>query len=202
MKSAGISNPDRFERAIARFDALNAEDPVKHSVDGHEIPGELLYSQRMSNRLEAFEPHASEALQLAARCQHIQRWKIPRSDYPMDRPGYKRWRLDLADMHADIADRVLGEAGYGQELRQRVRSMLRKEKLKRDAEVQCLEDVICLVFLEHYFAPFAAKHPKDKVISIVRKTWNKMSEHGHAAALELPLDAASLDLIKQALDVS
>jgi hypothetical protein len=45
--------------------------------------------------------------------------------------------------------------------------------------------VACLVFLEHYFADFASKHERDKLIDIVRKTWAKMSPAGRAAALEL-----------------
>lgn len=202
MKPAASRNScdsARFERAIARFDTLNAEDPALETVQGREVPGELLYAQRMSERLVQFAPEASEALCLAARCQHIQRWKIPRSDYPMNRPGYKRWRLDLAAMHAQIADQVLEEAGYQQDIRDRVGMMLRKEKLKRDDEVQCLEDVICLVFLEHYFTAFAAKHAREKIISIVRKTWNKMSAQGHAAALRLPLGETELALVEAAL---
>lgn len=202
MKDPEFRDPqvsERLQQAFREFDALNAEDPVRETDCGQTVPRELLYAQRMSARLDEFAPQASEALRLAARCQHIQRWKIPRSEYPMDRAGYKRWRLDLARMHAQIAQQVLETAGYEPEFRDRVGMMLRKEKLKRDAEVQCLEDVICLVFLEHYFAAFAAKHQRDKIISIVRKTWNKMSERGHAAALQLPLGANELELVTAAL---
>lgn len=191
--------PERFRRAIAAIDALNSEDPQQVTTGDREVAGELLYSERMSERLAAFEPGASEQLRLAARCQHVQRWKIPRDAYPRDRKGYKQWRTELGRMHADIAATVLRGAGYDEDSVARVQMMLRKEKLKRDAEVQTLEDVICLVFLEHYFADFAADHPRDKLVNILRKTWNKMSPRGHEAALQLDLPPDLAELVGSAL---
>ncbi len=190
----------RLQQALDALDELNAADPNTVLVDGREWPCELLYGRRMSECLAALEPDASEALQLAVRAQHLERWKIPRDTYPEGRSGYKRWRLDLANLHAERAAEVLQRVGYTEEIIVRVRSMLRKEQLKRDAEVQTLEDAACLVFLQYYFAGFAAKHPREKLVGILRKTWNKMSERGHAAALALDLPEDLAALIGKALE--
>jgi len=190
---------NRLEQTLAAFDAVNAQDPNTEIIHGKAISKELIYSQRMSDQLHKFLPGASEALQLAARSQHICRWKIPRSDYPMDRQGYKKWRLDLAVFHGETAGEILQANGYDQTLSHRVKDLLLKRSLKRDAEVQVLEDVICLVFLEFYLDDFAGKHDEAKLIDIIQKTWNKMSDVGHAAALKLPLSNAMLSLVTKAL---
>ena len=137
----------RFAEALRRFDAANAEDPNTEVYEGKTYPKELLYAQRMTVWLDQLAPDASEVLQLAARCQHIRRWMIPRRDYPMDRRGYLRWRTTLYTFHAETGGDILRDVGYDDATISRVQTLLRKERLKRDAEVQCLEDVICLVFL-------------------------------------------------------
>lgn len=189
----------QLAQTLAAFDAANAEDPNLEPVNGTPTPKELIYGQRMTECLAKFLPSASTELQLAARSQHICRWKIPRSDYPMDRQGYKKWRLDLAVFHGEIAGKILADNGYDETTVARVKDLLLKRGLKRDAEVQALEDVICLVFLEFYLDDFATKHDEAKLIDIIQKTWNKMSEAGHAAALQLPLSGAMLALITKAL---
>lgn len=181
---------ERFPEAIRRFDSANAADP-----DGEE----LVYAQRMSEWLEKFAPDASEAVKLAARSQHIRRWEIPRSRYPMDRAGYHRWRNELAAFHAKVAGEILREVGYDEATVGRVQSLLKKERLKEDPEAQLLEDVICLVFLQYYFPDFAKKHEEEKVIGILRKTWRKMSERGHEAAVKLPFGPEEHKLIQKAL---
>jgi hypothetical protein len=181
---------ERFREAIRRFDAANAEDP--HGE-------ELVYAQRMTEWLRRLVPEASEALQLAARSQHIRRWEIPRDTYPMNRAGYHKWRTELARFHAQIAGRIMGDVGYDEAMIIRVQSLLRKERLKEDPEAQTLEDVICLVFLENYFADFAKEHDEQKIINILRKTWRKMSPRGHEAALTLPLGPKEGALLEKAL---
>lgn len=176
----------RFRTAIDAFDAANAADPHRErDAAGVEHPRELLYARRMSEMLERFAPAASEVVRLAVRCQHIRRWEIPRDTHPRTPEGYKAWRTRLMDFHADTAAAILREAGYGDETSARVRSLLRKERLKRDPETQLLEDVIGLVFLEHYLAGFVADHPgydEAKLADILRKTWLKMSPRGRDAA--------------------
>ena len=194
-----LVDPERFNAAIARFDAANAEDPTTEIFQGVVYPKELLYAQRMTAWLDKLAPDASEALRLAVRCQHIQRWTIPRHTYPMDRHGYLRWRTTLAKFHADTAAVILRDVGYDDATIQRVQTLLRKERLKRDSEVQCLEDVICLVFLENYFAAFATQHDEGKILDIVQKTWKKMSSRGHEVALTLSIPAEGRRLVERAL---
>jgi hypothetical protein len=190
---------ERFNAAIARFDAANTADPTTEIFQGVVYPKELLYAQRMTTWLDQLAPDASEALRLAVRCQHIRRWTIPRHTYAMDRRGYLRWRTTLAKFHADTAAAILRDVGYDDATIQRVQTLLRKEGLKRDAEVQCLEDVICLVFLENYCAAFAMQHDEAKVLDILQKTWKKMSPRGREVALTLPISAATRRLVEQAL---
>ena len=191
--------PTRFESAIILIDNKNSEDINTYQVHGLEISKELLYSQRMSQKLLQFEPHASEELQIAARAQHICRWKIARDEYPMDRVGYLKWRETLKKMHADMATGILKDVGYDAEFIDRVSFLIHKKLIKKDDGSQTLEDVICLVFLEYYFEEFAEKHEDDKVIDILQKTWVKMSEKGHDAALKISFSEKSLSLIKQAI---
>jgi hypothetical protein len=180
-----IPDPKRFAEALARFDAANAEDPNRERSEGAEHPKELLYARRMTAWLDRFAPDASEALKLAARSQHIRRWAIPRSEYPMNRQGYNEWRHRLAKFHAETAGEILKEVGYDEETIRRVESLLLKERMELDSEGQALEDVICLVFLTYYFADFASHYSEPKLIGILRKTWKKMSPRGHETALTL-----------------
>lgn len=194
------SDPDRFRRAIDAIDAANAHDPDRVPDErGDLVPGELLYGRRMTRWLEALYPDAPEPLRLAARAQHVRRWDVPRDTYPADRIGYLKWRTRLYGHHADVAERILRDVGYDDATIARVRSLLKKERIKTDPDAQALEDVICLVFLENEFASFAAKHDEEKVVNIVRRTWAKMSPVGHAAALRLPMTAHVLRIVQKAL---
>lgn len=189
----------RFEKAIALIDKKNSEDIHKEVVNGIEYPKELLYSQRMTQKLLEFEPNASQELQIAARAQHICRWKIARDEYPMAKVGYLKWRETLKRMHADLTAAILSEVGYHAKFIERVSFLILKKRIKKDLESQQLEDVVCLVFLEHYFEDFASKHKEEKVVDIVQKTWGKMSDKGHQAALNLNYSDKSLTLIKHAI---
>ncbi len=188
-----------FEIALHRIDAANAEDPNRVTVGGEARPAELVYAERMSAMLGRFMPDASATLRLAARAQHLRRWTIPRDSYPMDRAGYHRWRGELKRKHAEWASEILLASGVDAETAARTASLIRKENLKTDPESQTLEDVACLVFLEHYAATFAARHDRDKTIDILRKTWRKMSDAGQAAALSLPLEQDVRRLVEDAL---
>jgi hypothetical protein len=165
-----------FDHAIAAIDSANAEDPHNQA---------LPYSQRMTDWLLRLYPHASEVLQLAARAQHLRRWQIPRNTYPMDKPGYHAWRTKLMQFHADQLAQLLSPLGHDNATISRIQSLLRKERLKSDFETQALEDTICLVFLQYEFPTFLHKHPEEKLFTILRRTWSKMSSIGHTAALTL-----------------
>ena len=191
--------PTRFETAIAIIDKKNAEDPNKYQASDLEYSKELLYSQRMTRKLLQFDPNASKALQIAARAQHICRWKIGRNEYPMDRVGYLKWREELKKMHAKLTAEILEQVGFDNQFVERVQKIVLKKLIKKNEESQTLEDVICLVFLDYYFDEFAAKHTDEKIIDILKKTWVKMSDNGHAAALKIPFSDKSLALVKQAI---
>lgn len=194
-----MATTDKLLQAFQRFDAANAQDPNTEMYMGNTYPKEVLYAIRMTEKLNDFAPEASEALRLTARCQHICRWEIPRNSYDMNRVGYLKWRQDLKKFHAQKAAEILEEVGYSQDLIDEVGFLLQKKALKKNEDTQTLEDVICLVFLEHYFEPFAAEHAEDKIIDILRKTWRKMSEKGHEVALGLPLSKNSLALVSKAV---
>jgi len=188
LPAEGASGAGRFERAIAGFDAANAADPNREVDGGLERPKELVYAERMTAMLARFAPDAPEVVRLAARCQHIERWKIPRDSYPMDRIGYLQWRKRLNKFHGEVAGGILREAGYDEPTVARVARLLMKEGLKSDPEAQTLEDVVDLVFLEHYLADFVEKHGQydiAKFTDILAKTAKKMSPRGRAAAVTL-----------------
>ncbi len=191
----------RFDDAIAAIDAANAEDPNQETFEGRAWPKELLYGRRMSGWLDRLAPDAPEALRLAARAQHIQRWHIPRKDYDEGKKGYHLWRTTLYRYHAERAGEILTKAGYDVDTIARVGTLLQKKHLRSDSEAQTLEDAACLVFLENHFAEFSTRYEPDKIVDIVRKTWAKMSPNGHEAALalagSLPPDA--LRLVQTAL---
>ncbi|GAL67889.1 hypothetical protein JCM19301_2801 [Jejuia pallidilutea] len=123
--------PTRFETAIALIDKVNSEDVNTYQVAGMAYPKELLYSQRMTRKLLQFEPNASKALQIAARAQHICRWRIPRDEYPMDRVGYLKWREILKKMHADLTTEILKQVDYDAEYIDRIRNIILKKRIKK-----------------------------------------------------------------------
>ena len=189
----------QFQKASAWIDAENSQDPNHEIYQSKTHPKELLYSNRMYEKLMDFHPKASEEVQIAAKAQHICRWKMPRESYPMDRVGYLKWREDLKKFHAKTTAEILEKAEYSPEFIDRVSFLIEKKLLKKDEETQLLEDVICLVFLEYYFDPFVHKHDREKMKNIILKTWNKMSEAGHHEALKINFSDANLQLIKDAL---
>lgn len=188
-----------IEPAIALIDAINEQDPKREIAGEQSYPAALLYGQRMSHRLSLFCKEPSIALQIAVRAQHIKRWSVPRHTYPLGREGYLAWRKALGVMHANEAMSIAQQVGCDQLTITAIGKMLTKEKIKRDPLVQALEDIACLVFLEFYFSEFCQKHSPEKVISIVKKTWHKMSKNGQETALGLSYSALQLELINCAL---
>ncbi|MBI1177337.1 DUF4202 family protein [bacterium] len=194
-----IKNRARFEEAIRRFDAANAADPKVERVGDVEQPRELLYARRLTDWVRRLKPDASEELQLAARCQHLCRWEIPRDRYPMDRPGYLRWRSDLKKFHAEKSGAILRAVGYDEETIKRVQSLNLKQGLGKDHDCQVLEDALCLMFLQYQLTDLAAKTADEKMVNALKKSWTKMSEQGRAEALELKYGEREMDLIQRAL---
>ncbi len=185
----------KFEAAIRRFDEENGCDPNQEKG----WPRELLYAERLTNWVRRLCPDASEPLRLAARCQHLCRWEIPRASYPMTRPGYLKWRADLKKFHAQRAGEILREAGYDDETIRRVQDLNLKKNFPADAESRVLEDALCLVFLEFQLAELAAKSTEDKMVNALKKSWEKMTEAGRAEALKLNFGEREKGLIQKAL---
>jgi hypothetical protein len=175
-------NESMLHDAYCKFDAVNARDPNTVDVDGEPQPKELVFAQRLSAAVLALDPEASLPLRLAARCQHIRRWEIPRSSQPMGRAGYLKWRTLLKKFHADASAEILEEIGYDSRVIETVRDLNLKKNLKTDPDCQTLEDALCLVFLEHQFDALIAGTEEEKLLGIVRKTWAKMSPGGQQAA--------------------
>lgn len=175
-----------LQHVLDAIDAANAADPTGEA---------LVYGERMTAELAHLIPDASEALQIAARGQHVERWLLPRADYPMGKEGYLAWRREQGRRHGLRVSGMMADAGYDPALQDRVATMLRKEGIKRDPEVQALEDVICFTFLRWYFQPFAARHEADALMTIVQKTARKMSAAARMRALsefDLPEHLAAL----------
>jgi hypothetical protein len=189
----------RFEAALCLFDEQNARDPNIENVDGQLSPRELLYARWLTDWVLRLQPEASEPLRLAARCQHLCRWEIPRSAYPLDKPGYLRWRADLKKFHAEKSGAILRRVGYDEATIQRVQDLNLKKNFPTDPEVCVMEDALCLVFLERQFAELAARSDDDKMINALQKSWKKMTRAAHAEALKLNYGPREKALIEKAL---
>jgi hypothetical protein len=192
-------DPGRFEAALRRFDEENARDPHAEQVAGAAHPRELLYAQWLTEWVLKLCPGASEELRLAARCQHLCRWMVPRESYPMTRAGYLKWREGLKQFHAQKAGEILREVGYPEEVVARVQSLNLKKNFPNDAEGRVAEDALCLVFLEHQFADLASKTADDKMINALQKAWKKMTPAAQALALKLPHEPRLRGLLEKAL---
>lgn len=193
----------RYAAVIADIDAANADDPRKIVVGGAERPYEIAYAERMSLRIEAMYPEASELLRIAARGQHIRRFDIARSQFPEGRDGYNEWRRTCREHHAKLLGEIMSRHGYNGSDIEHVNKLVKKEQLKKDKESQALENVVDVVFLDHYFDEFYGKysHYDDaKIIDIIGKTLRKMSPKGHQVALALDLPERTRKLVLAAVD--
>jgi hypothetical protein len=186
----------KIEAAFRRFDEENSRDPNLENFQ----PRELLYAQRLTDWVLRLCPNASEPLRLAARCQHICRWEIPRQSYPMTRAGYLKWRADLKKFHAHKAGDILRAIGYEEDVIRRVQELNLKNNFPNDPEVRVLEDALCLVFLEFQFADLAAKTAEDKTINALQKSWQKMTDVARAEALKLNYGEREKALLHRALN--
>ncbi|TRX59010.1 DUF4202 domain-containing protein [Fulvivirga sp. M361] len=190
---------NKFNLVIDEIDVINSHDPNSEYVIRKKIPAALIYGHRMTETLYQLDPEPDELLVIAARGQHIKRWSIPRSSYTADRKGYLKWRTELMMMHARTVKEIMLRNDYTPEEAEKTSDLILKKKMKQDPEAQLLEDVVCLVFLQHYFEDFIEKHKEEKVVSILQKTWGKMSRKGQETALKLNLSPKASNLVAQAL---
>ncbi|MBE9525611.1 MAG: DUF4202 domain-containing protein [Proteobacteria bacterium] len=182
-----------FEQVVELIKSANSEDPNQESDGEKSWPKELLYTYRMADMLERYSPDADDVMKLAIQAQHIQRWQSPRNAYPMNKKGYHQWRTNLYQFHADTLATLMQTADYSKTDIDRAKQAVGKKSLKSNPDTQLLEDVSALVFIEYYMQAFVDKHPEyneEKWISIILRTWNKVSETGQkfalSGALKLP----------------
>jgi hypothetical protein len=195
-----MSLDQKLQCAFNSFDAYNSKDPHQETDNGKQVPKELLYAMRMTERLDAYAPDASVPIRIAARCQHIGRWEIARNSFPMDRKGYLQWRSKLALHHAEIASGILINCGFDQGTIDHVKFLLQKKELRQHhPDTQVLEDVICLVFIEHYLHDFALQHDDEKVVDILKKTITKMSPRAVEETGKIIMTEKVKNLIQQAV---
>jgi hypothetical protein len=194
-----IDQDPRFARAVQAFREISAADPARETVGSEQRPRELVRAEQLVAWLQRLASDAPLALRLAAHAQHVGRYLTPRSSYPEGRTGYLRWRSDLSKQHAERAQTVLQAAGYDEPVIERVRSIVLKAHRTSDADVQTMEDALCLSFLEHEFAEFSRSHTDEKLVSIVQKTWRKMSDRAHTLAGTLPFSGRAGSLVERAL---
>ena len=189
----------RLRQALDCIDEINRADPHEIQVRGEARPKELTHAAMASAWIERLRPDADDALRIAARGHHVRRWAIPRGEYPLGRRGYLRWRQALQELHADTLEEVMTEAGYDRVVIARAQDLVRKRNLRRDPDVQALEDALCLVFLETQLGEFRTRQPDDRVAEILRKTWDKMSAEARALAVELDLAPADRRFLQRVL---
>lgn len=191
---------ENFDAILEKIDSYNSEDPNQVFLEGSLHPAEWLYGKRMYEMALALRPNAEHEVLVAARAQHIQRWKIARFAYPQDREGYLRWRNDLKKMHAIIITDVLQSLSCEDAFIDRVVFLVQKKDFKRNKDSQLIEDAACLVFLIYYFDKFAAKTDEDKMLDIIRKTWDKMSDEAKSMALSAELSELTSEMVGKALN--
>jgi len=193
---------EKILEAFKRFDELYKQEPNNEIYDGKEYPKEYLYSLRMLEVLNDIFKNANAAQLLAVKAQHLCRWEIPRTDFPEGKQGYHTWRNALYKHQSEKATNVLKELQFDEQTIEDVANAISKKGLKQNFTSQVVEDVACIVFLKHYFANFVTKHSSDeeKTISIIKKTWAKMSPVAHDHALQIPFEEKAAQLITKALN--
>jgi hypothetical protein len=190
---------ERLQRVFAAIDAVNAEDPHRVEVDGRQVPAELVYGQRITETLHRMVAEPSEPMRIAARGQHIGRWRLARKSYPEGRAGYLAWRRQQRVNQAEKLGQIMAAEGYGADDIARVGTLIRKENMPADAEVQIFEDIICVMFFEHYLGDFVSRVEQEKLADILVKTWRRMSPLGRRYALMLELPEVVTRLMQREL---
>lgn len=190
---------ERLRRALERIDEENMRDPNKEPWEEGEMPSAWVYGQRMTQWLFKLQPEPSPELQIAARAQHICRWEIPRDTFPANRKGYLDWRMRMYDYHAEKTLAIMQELGYDEDAQYQVNFYLHKRCLATNREVQYLEDCACLIFIEHHLLDFAREHREQKVLRIIQKTWDKMTEQGHREVYGLDLSEEAHELLDKVM---
>jgi hypothetical protein len=192
---------DNLTAAFKLFDDYNRQDPRSFEWDRKLYPQEYFFAIKLYVWVLKLDPNAGEDLLLASRSQHIGRWEIPRESYPEGREPYLKWRKNLALHHAAVAGNLMKQAGYNNEHVERVTQIILKKRIKVDADVQTMENALCLVFLQYQYEEFRKKYEAEpeKMINILRKSLLKMDAYGHEFALGLAYTKKGLALVQEAV---
>ena len=177
----------QYIKAVQLINCVHNQDPYSETIDGVDIKAELLYSQRMLDILQKVQPNASLELQLAAQCQHISRWSIPRTTFSMDKKGYYQWRAAIMEHQLSVTSSVLKQAEINEQSIEIVVDTLKNKADKTNINASIIEDTACLTFIKWYLVPFAGQFDPEKAKVILQKTANKMSERGLKLIPELQL---------------
>lgn len=186
----------QYQKAKAKIDQEHSLDLSIQTDNGIEYPAELLYSNRMLSILDLVLPESNNVIKLAAQCQHLKRWQVPRDLYPYDRRGYHEWRRVVMDFQLEQTRIILSEAGIDDADITEITKILHEQGNKLNRDSQVIMDTACLVFLRWYMEPFASKHQNEKVADILKKTMRKMSSHGVKLIQKLELSSTSKQLIE------
>ena len=187
-----------YARARELIDAAHAADPAR-AADGRAA--ELVYAERVEAWVVRLIPAATDLLRLAARCQHLERWSVPRASFPEGKVAYLNWRRSLYAKQAARAKELLLAAGVSAAEADEAATWVSKTGLKTNPGTQALEDAAVLVFLENEIGAFAAQHagyPREKFVDILKKTWRKLSPAAQAMAHTLTLPPGIAALVQEA----
>ena len=190
-----VISEKQYNKAVVLINSVHQQDPNSETVDGIEIKSELLYSRRMLRMLEKVQPDASFALKLAAQCQHISRWSIPRATFPTGKKGYYEWRAAIMKHQLSVTTSVLQQAEINGQSIEIIVDALKNKADKSNINASIIEDTACLTFIKWYLVPFAVQFDPEKAKVILQKTTNKMSERGLKLISEIELSKDVLDVL-------
>lgn len=189
----------RLPDVVAAIDGANREDPSSLDFEGASHPQALIEGARAQFWVEQLRADAGDPLRLAARAHHIRRWEHPREAYPRTRAGYREWRERLYSLHGQTLGGLMREGGYPEHDVETAAAIMSKRGIKTNPDVQSYEDAVSLAFLELRLAAFAPSVDDDRLMNALRRTWRKMSDAGHAAALSLELSPEATAIVQRAL---
>jgi hypothetical protein len=197
-----IAEDIRVQRALLAFESIGRQDPRSVVVDGTVYPRQSGEAQLLLDFVLQLNQNPSLPLFLACHCQHLGRFLSPRDEFPADRAGYKAWRAEASRRSAERAKAVLSESGFTPETIEDVAGIVNKQGRATNADVQTMEDALCLAFLTLDAPEFASRHSDEEMVRILKRSWMKMSDRGHQLALETPLVPDVQRLVQQALGAS
>lgn len=186
----------QYTTAVELINSVHNQDPNSEIIDGVDIKAELLYSNRMLTILEKVAIDASFELKLAAQCQHMSRWGIPRATFSMNKKGYYQWRAAIMEHQLSVTSSVLKQAEINEQSIEIIVDALKSKADKSNINASIIEDTACLTFIKWYLVPFAGHFDPEKAKIILQKTAAKMSERGVALISEIELSKEVLDILK------